>query len=271
MRIHFDSHHESLNIHGETVWFLSRSKKLSRWATPLILYLQMNKKAKIDFEDMNLQVGVRLQIMPKQASSPTVQYTSLIGFVADDYLLLQIPQQEGKPVETPAGSEVALRVFSGVSVFTFDARVEAVLTKPRPFMVLSFPDNIQKVGLRKAVRVKANIPVRVVNPANRDLVKEATLSDISLSGALVSTPNPLGAIGDAIEISFSILVQSQNEEVAISTTASIRSVQQAVGTAPDGGAFYTVYTYGINFMDIEPTHQALLQNYVYETLLIHRN
>ncbi|KQP08783.1 MAG: flagellar brake protein [Variovorax paradoxus] len=232
---------------------------------------EMSKKAKIEFEDMNLQVGVRLQIMPKQASSPTVQYTSLIGFVVDDYLLMQVPQQDGKPVETAAGADVALRVFSGVSVFTFDARIEAVLSKPRPLMLLSFPTNIQKVGLRKAVRVKANIPVRVVNPTNREVVKEATLSDISLSGALVSTPNPLGAVGDTIEINFSILVQSQNEDVGISTTASIRSVQQAVGTAPDGGAFYTVYTYGINFLDIDATHQALLQNYVYETLLIHRN
>ncbi len=231
----------------------------------------MNKKAKIEFEDMNLQVGVRLQIMPKQAHSPTVQYTSLIGFVADDCLLLQIPQQDGKAVEVKAGTEVALRVFSGVSVFTFEARIEAVMQTPRAFLVLSFPSNIQKVGLRKAVRVKANIPVRVVNPGSRDVLKEATLSDISLSGALVSTSNPLGSTGDTINIEFSILVQSQKEEVEIRTSASIRSVQQAVGTAPDGGAFYTVYTYGINFLDIDAAHQAILQNYVYETLLIHRN
>ncbi len=231
----------------------------------------MNKKTKIDFEDMNLQVGVRLQIMLKQATAPTVQYTSLIGFVANDYLLLQIPQQDGQPVGIEQGAEVALRVFSGVSVFTFEAKVEAVLASPRAFLLLSFPANIQKVGLRKAVRVKANIPVRIVNPVDREVIKEATLSDISLSGALVSTSNPLGGAGDTIHIEFSILVQSQNSDVPIATTASIRSVQQAVGTAPDGGSFYTVYTYGINFLDIDAAHQAILQNYVYETLLIHRS
>lgn len=232
----------------------------------------MNKKAKIEFDDMNLQVGVRLQIMSKQASSPAaVQYTSLIGFVADDCLLLQIPQQDGQAVDMAAGTEVALRVFSGVSVFTFDAKIEAVVRSPREFLVLSFPANIQKVGLRKAVRVKANIPVRVVNPTNGEVLKEATLSDISLSGALVSTSNPLGSTGDTVHIEFSILVQSQKQDVQIRTSASIRSVQQAVGTAPDGGSFYTVYTYGINFLDIDAAHQAILQNYVYETLLIHRN
>ncbi|MFT3721256.1 flagellar brake protein [Pseudorhodoferax sp.] len=231
----------------------------------------MNKKARIDFEDMNLQVGVRLQLMPKQAKAPAVQYTSLIGFVADEYLLLQVPQQDGTPVDLAPGTELALRVFSGVSVFTFEARIEAVVTSPRTFLVMSFPENIQKVGLRKAVRVKANIPVRIMNPVTREVLKEAMLSDISLSGALVSTSNPLGSTGDTIHIEFSVMVQSQSAEVSFATSASIRSVQQAVGTAPDGGAFYTLYTYGINFLDIDAAQQAILQNYVYETLLIHRS
>lgn len=231
----------------------------------------ITRKSKIDFEDMNLQVGVRLQIMVKAASTPAVLYTTLIGFVLDDYLLLQVPQEEGKALPVSAGSEVAIRVFSGVSVFTFDATVEAVVDKPRAFMVLSFPQEIRKVGLRKAVRVKANIPVHILNPVDRVAVKEATLSDISLSGALVSTSSPLGGAGDTIHIEFAIKAHPHNQNVQINTSASIRSVQQAVGSAPDGGSFYTVYTYGINFLDIDAAHQTILQNYVYETLLIHRN
>ena len=230
----------------------------------------MTKKSKIDFEDMNLQVGVRLQIMVKAAATPMVLYTTLIGFVAEDYLLLQLPQ-EASTDPIAEGSEVAIRVFSGVSVFTFDTRVEAVVTKPRAFMVLSFPDEIRKVGLRKAVRVKANIPVRILSPVDHSIVKEATLSDISLSGALVSTSSPLGVAGDTVHIEFVIKAHPHNQEVLIATSASIRSVQQAVGSAPGGASFYTVYTYGINFLDIDAGHQTILQNYVYETLLIHRN
>jgi c-di-GMP-binding flagellar brake protein YcgR len=230
----------------------------------------MTKKSKIEFEDMNLQVGVRLQIMLKGASVPTVLYTALIGFVSQEYLLLQIPQENGKPVAIPENAAVAIRVFSGVSVFTFDSKVESVTHAPRAFMLLAFPQEIQKVGLRKAIRVKANLPVRILNPVDKEVLKEATLSDISLSGALVSTSNPLGSTGDTISIEFSIRAQPQNQDVTIRTSASVRSVQQAVGSTPDGGSFYTVYTYGINFLDIDAAHQAMLQNYVYETLLIHR-
>ena len=225
----------------------------------------MKTRARIGFGDMNLRVGARLQIMSIQAISSTAQYALLVGFVAGDFLVLQMPEQDGEATEPTVGSGVALRVFSGASVFMFEALIEAVIRKPRSFMMVSFPTNIQKVGLRRAARAKADIPARVVNRARREAEKEAALTDISLSGALISTPNPLGAIGDLLTIEFSIPVRSQVKGREISATASIRSVQQVMGTGP---AFHTVYTCGINFLHIGTAHQALLQNYVFESLLI---
>ncbi|WP_394792370.1 flagellar brake protein [Rhodoferax sp.] len=227
----------------------------------------MTKKATIEFEDMNLQVGVRLQIMLSQAANPTVHYTTLIGFVSGEYLLLKLPQDAAAMKQ---GEEVIIRVFSGVSVFTFSSKIEAVVTSPRVFMHLAFPTTIQKVGLRKAVRVKANLPVKIKNAVDPKAFKMATLSDISLSGALVSTARPLGAAGDVIQIEFTLRDQASNKDVTIETTASIRSVQQSAGSTADGATFHTVYSHGINFHDISLADQATLQNFVYETLLIHR-
>ncbi|SDN94902.1 c-di-GMP-binding flagellar brake protein YcgR, contains PilZNR and PilZ domains [Rhodoferax sp. OV413] len=227
----------------------------------------MTKKSNIEFEDMNLQVGVRLQIMPSKAANPSVHYTSLIGFVSGEYLLLKIPQ-EGAVLHE--GDSVIIRVFSGVSVYTFSSQVESVLKSPHAMMVLAFPAAIQKVGLRKAVRVKANLPVKIKNPQDPANFKMATLSDISLSGALVSTARPLGTAGDTVDIEFSLRDQASNQEVTIATTASIRSVQQSAGSTADGATFQTVYSHGINFHDLGTREQAILQNFVYETLLIHR-
>jgi c-di-GMP-binding flagellar brake protein YcgR len=100
--------------------------------------------------------------------------------------------------------------------------------------------------------------------------KMATLSDISMSGALVSTARPLGAAGDMIDIEFSLRDQASDQDVTITTTASIRSVQQSAGSTADGASFLTVYSHGINFHDINTANQVILQNFVYETLLIHR-
>ena len=226
----------------------------------------MTKKSSIEFEDMNLQVGVRLQIMSNHAASPAVHYATLIGYVADAYLLLNIPHESDALKE---GETVVIRVFSGVSVFTFSSKIESVTHKPRAFIVLAFPSAIQKVGLRKAVRVKANLPVKVKNSHDPSTFKMATLSDISLSGALVSTARPLGAAGDLIEIEFELRDKSSDSDATISTTASIRNMQQSAGSTADGATFQTVYSHGINFHDIKAADQAILQNFVYETLLIH--
>ncbi|MEO6273163.1 MAG: flagellar brake protein [Rhodoferax sp.] len=227
----------------------------------------MTKKSSIDFEDMNLQVGVRLQIMSSQSATPAVHYTTLIGFVPGEYLLLKIPQESSAMSE---GENVIIRVFSGVSVFTFSSKVESVVTAPRAFLLLAFPSSIQKVGLRKAVRVKANLPVKIKNGPDPQNFKMATLSDISLSGALVSTARPLGTSGDLIDIEFTLRDQASDRDVTINTTASIRSVQQSAGSTADGATFHTVYSHGINFHDIQAANQVILQNFVYETLLVHR-
>ena len=227
----------------------------------------MTKKSTFEFEDMNLQVGVRVQLLCSQSVNPTVRYTTLIGFVSGEYLLLKIPQESSALLE---GESVIIRVFSGVSVFTFSSKIESIITAPRAFMLLAFPTSIHKVGLRKAVRVKANLPVKIKSMQDPKNFKIATLSDISLSGALLSTARPLGAAGDVIDIEFTLRDQASAQDVTIAATASIRSVQQSAGSTADGATFHTVYSHGINFHDINAADQGILQNFVYETLLIHR-
>ncbi|MBC7682778.1 MAG: PilZ domain-containing protein, partial [Ferruginibacter sp.] len=168
------------------------------------------------------------------------------------------------------GESLTIRVFSGVSVFTFSSKIESIIKAPWAFMLLTFPASIHKVGLRKAVRVKANLPVKIKSAQDPENFKMATLSDISLSGALLSTARPLGAAGDLIDIEFTLRDQASARDVTIAATASIRSVQQSAGSTADGATFHTVYSHGINFHDINTADQGILQNFVYETLLIHR-
>jgi hypothetical protein len=81
----------------------------------------------------------------------------------------------------------------------------------------------------------------------------------------------LGTTGDIVHIRFTLRDQASNQPVLIATSASIRSLQQSAGSTADGATFHTVYSHGINFHDINAAEQAALQNFVYETLLVHRN
>ena len=224
----------------------------------------MKDPAAPGFDDMKLQVGAKLQLFLRR-SPKTVYYPILIGWVTGDYVLLKIPFDHGLAVPILEGEEVAVRVFSGVSVFTFNSVVESLQLNPRYQMYLSFPKAIQAIPLRSAPRVPVSLPVQVKAGAGTEVL-EATLTDLSISGAMVMADHQFGKPGDAIGIAFSFRVQPTNQEVRIDAHATIRSCQQLHGNLPEqqNGNITFSYGVGIHFDDIAPDSQVMLQHYVYE-------
>lgn len=211
------------------------------------------------FDDIKLQVGARLQIMLKRNAGQVIYYTTLIGYVSGEYLLVKIPFENGLSVQMQSGEEVTFRTFSGTNVFTFSCGVESVVLSPRFYMHLTFPQQIHATALRKAVRVKADLPVYI-----RGTEEHGTITDISVVGAQIMAEIALGQVGAKIPLSFTFPVQLGNQEAMIETNATIRSVRELPATKKDG---LPRFSYGVLFGDIDPTNQVMLQNLVYESLL----
>jgi c-di-GMP-binding flagellar brake protein YcgR len=221
--------------------------------------------SKPSFEGMNLQVGARLQLMLKHGSKQVVYYSSLIGFIVGEYLLIKIPIERGLSVPIKEGEQLAIRVFSGVSVFTFTCDVESIHLSPHFYMHVSFPKAIQAIALRNAVRVKVDLPVRVklASDPESDL-NGAMLSDLSVTGASLLVDRQLGEPGETIQVAFSFRIQPTNQEVKIATSATIRSTRQRnVDKVNDSMRF----SYGIHFGQVEHNEQVMLQSYLHELLL----
>ena len=216
------------------------------------------------FEDMKLKVGERLQVSLRR-NPKTVYYPTLIGYVAGEYLLLKIPFDHGLSVPMLEGEAVTVRVFSGVSVFSFDCMVESFQLSPHYHMYLSFPEAIQAIPLRDAPRVRTSLPVQIKTADHPEWIT-AELSDLSISGALITADSQLGKTGDVIVISFAFRVQPTNQEVRIASKATIRSCQQLHGNAPDQrrGAISFSHGIGIHFEDIAPNDLVMVQHYLYE-------
>jgi c-di-GMP-binding flagellar brake protein YcgR len=208
---------------------------------------------------MKLQVGARLQLMLAR-SQKSVYYSSLIGWVPNEYLLVKIPIDHGLSVPIQEGEGVTVRVFSGVAVFTFQTNIESVLLAPRYYMHLSFPGKITATPLRGRRRVKVNLPVEVRSAATEP--KTAALVDLSLSGAFIHSEGPLGEPGGKVSLAFAFRVQPTNQEVRIETEATICSCREfeANGQTP---APFTHGT-GVLFKAIAPGEQVMLQNFLYE-------
>lgn len=211
------------------------------------------------FDDIKLQVGTRLQIMLQRGAGQIIHYTTLIGYVSGDYLLVKVPFENGLSVQMQEGEQVTLRTFSGLNVFTFSCSVQSIFLAPRFYMHLSFPQQVQATALRKAVRVKVGLPVQIDG-----LAENGIITDISVDGAQITTTTVLGEPGAKATLSFTFQIKPTNQEVLIQTDATICSMR-ALPASKKGGP--QRFSHGVLFNDIDQTHQVMLQNLVYESLL----
>ncbi len=218
------------------------------------------------FETMNLQVGVRLQVMTHRHLKPAQYFSTLIGYVKDEYLIIKIPTEQGVPIAMAEGDRLTVRVFSGVNVCSFACSVERVFPRPLNYVHLSFPTAIQGTSLRGAMRVKAEIPAQAAKIGGNGAPVACVLSNVSVSGARIDSQYPLPPDSEVVTLAFTLATPPTNEEVPVETLAAVRNMTVA-RPAPDQP---DVYSYGVQFVDLDPVHYTLLQNMTYEALLADR-
>jgi len=224
------------------------------------------KPQEFEFETMNLQVGVRLQVMTHRHLKPVQYFSTLIGYVKDEYLIIKIPTENGAPIAMTEGDPLTVRVFSGVNVCSFACSVERVFSRPLNYVHLSFPTSIQGTSLRGAMRVKAEIAARATRIGSNAAPINCLLTNVSVSGARIESEYPLPGDSDTVTLSFTLATPPTNEEIPVETIAAIRNMTVA-RPAPDKP---DVYSYGVQFVDLDPVHYTLLQNMTYEALLADR-
>jgi c-di-GMP-binding flagellar brake protein YcgR len=224
------------------------------------------KPQEFAFESMNLQVGVRLQFITYRRLKPVQYFSTLIGYIKDDYLIVKMPMEDGAPIGLVEGERVTIRVFSGVNVCSFACTVERIFGRPLLYVHLSFPTSIQGTSLRTAMRVRVDLPARIAAGAPDAAAVDCTLANISVSGARVETRQGLAQDIGEIMLEFTLAPPPDNQPVKVRTRATIRNIN-TVRAEP--GA-QDVFAYGLQFIDLDPNHFMLLQNLTYEALLADR-
>lgn len=223
---------------------------------------QPTKPESFTFDDMRLQVGARLQIqIPFGANAPQY-FTTLIGFVKDEYLIVRIPFENGLSIALPQEANVVVRVLSGVHVFAFTSIVRRVFLAPLFYAHLSFPEKIAGTVVRKAIRASVDLPVSVKGAGGAAV--DAKFSNLSATGGYIESPSELGEREQSVRIAFAFRVQPGNREVKIDTAATIRNVRSP-GPGSEQG-----YGYGIRFDELPDEQTVMIQNLVYQALTENR-
>jgi len=219
----------------------------------------------VDFETMHLQVGTRLQLITHRRIKPVQYFSSLVGYVKDEYIILKIPMESGAPIALAEGERLTIRVFSGIKVCSFACTVERVFGRPLSYVHVSFPASVQGTSLRTAMRVKVDLPATLSGSGSHGKPLACTILNLSVSGALVVSPNRLPADEEQITLQFALKAPPDDQEVQIGARSAIRNVN--VTKAADDT---DLFTYGMQFTGLDPVHYTLLQNMTYEALLENR-
>lgn len=212
------------------------------------------------FDDLRLQVDHRLQIEPSDPRMGEHFYTRLLGFFKGNSLIVKLPSSWQGKTPLNEGDQTTVRGFSGRIAYAFNAEILKIRYTPYPYCHLSFPASVQGVEIRKAVRVKVNIPTRMTNTRlGADKAIEANIADLSAMGVQLDSTAIPGAAGDTVSLSFRFWLQPNDYEVNFNATGVIQSAQ------PNDDA--TGWQCGIRFQGMRTTEALLLQHLIYEYLI----
>lgn len=209
------------------------------------------------FDDLRLQVDHRLQIAAPARPGEHF-YTRLLGFLKGSSLIVRLSSAGHDAIPLEEGDNVLVRGFSGRIAYAFRCDVLKIRYLPYVYCHLSFPAEIRGVEIRKAVRVRVNIPAQLSNRALGG-TQEAIISDLSALGIQADCLTPLGEPGEHVAVSFRFLLQPNAYEVNFKAAGIIQSAHQTDNAAG--------WSYGIRFHNMRSAEAILLQHLIYEQLM----
>lgn len=215
------------------------------------------------FEAMNLKVGDRLQAQAPAKVSTERCFVRLIGYLQGQSLLVTIPKTtNGIPLQLIEGDQLVMRVFSSKNAFGFACDVQKAYKLPFSYMHISFPKEVQGTLIRKAARVRTKIIAKIRTEQAGSPELTGILSNLSANGALLDGRRDMAKAGDQLRLEFRLKLH--NIETNLSLTAVVRAVIEDEALKQSGT---TLAHFGLEFVDLQPNDQMLLQSMVYQKMI----
>ena len=208
----------------------------------------------VSFESMGLRVGQNLQLL-RHNPSPYKCYTTLIGYVDREFFLVRLPREAGGAVRFEQGQMLEVRLFSGLSIYSFESGIESLLLHPRDYMLMTYPNDIREHRLRDQHRVPIKLPIHIKSAGSAGAGPSGyQILDLSGSGALIAGPQPLGQVGSRwmVTLDFELSTTGKLESVNMGVTIQNMSTVPAPDQPGD-----VVHHHGVKFDSVDP-RMALL-------------
>ena len=214
----------------------------------------------LSFDAIKLMPGDALQLQPLLEGQTERFSVHVIGVMKPKSLLVTAPVVEGKLIFVRDGQTYLVRAFSGLNVCAFKARILKSQLQPFPYLHLSYPDSVQAMRIRKAMRAPANIIVAVHDTEVGRQTGAGKIIDLSVGGARMYSPMKVGVKDQSIWLSFKVMLGDMEEYVK--TPAIIRAVSEE-----DDEQGKRMNVFGLQFGELGQSQRLIIMNLVYQHLL----
>jgi c-di-GMP-binding flagellar brake protein YcgR len=214
----------------------------------------------------HFNVGTRVQLRAQRDTGSIEHFSSLIGFVKDEFLMVKLPMVRNTPIMFPDDEPIIVRAFTGTTIYSFATVVTRTFLGPLYYMHLAYPREIDRSTLRSELRVRVNMPASVeyTDLSGAKALAQVTLANVSISGAAIGS-DALLKVGQQVNLSFP--VASDGVERVIRAQAIVRSAnRKATGSEEENATF----SCGMQFQNLNNEDQLALRLLTYETLLSNR-
>ena len=217
-------------------------------------------------KELALEIGDNLQL--QFSGDDETRYSArVIGYLPGQSLIVSTPKVDGRAIPVSEGKKAVVRLMSGNKIVGFSVNVIMVSVRPYAHLHLSFPQDVQAVTVRKALRVTLNMAATVrpclTDSAEIDSALESravTIQDMSTSGALLIADKPLTEEGQHISITLKLDVADVTE--GISLPAIVRNIRTERGEKAGQRYFH----HGVELRVVDRAQSILVHAFVYQCI-----
>jgi c-di-GMP-binding flagellar brake protein YcgR len=214
----------------------------------------------LSFDAVKLMPGDALQLQPLLEGQTERFSVHVIGVMKPKSLLVTAPIVDGKLIFVRDGQTYLVRAFSGLNVCAFKARILKSQLQPFPYLHLAYPDSVQAMRIRKAMRAPASIIVAVHETEEGRQTGAGKLIDLSVGGARMYSPMKVGVKDQTLWLSFKVKLGDMEEYVK--TPAVVRAVGEE-----DDEQGKRMNVFGLQFGELAQSQRLIIMNLVYQHLL----
>ena len=165
--------------------------------------------ARLSFKSLGMRTGMALQTR-RLVEGASKKESQFFGAIESKGVMVGPMGPDGVKTELEEGEVCVVRGFTGQYEFSFLSKVLQTFERPFAYALLAYPAQVDARLVRQSMRTKTSWPTQVKLPASSEsaqgAILDVTLMDLSLQGAMIEAPSPLGTIGDVIGIQMNVQV-----------------------------------------------------------------